>query len=96
MDYELMVCTLEMENSFLQREAHIAQETLAECRAAIPDTPAFDFLAGKTLPECIKAMALSIEEHYRAKRLFARLKGRKVSIEEKRAALPPAMDERGS
>lgn len=31
-------------------------EQLKECRDAIPDTPDFDWLAGKTLPECIEAL----------------------------------------
>lgn len=34
-----------------------SESELSACRHAIPDTPYFNFLAGKTLPECVEAMA---------------------------------------
>lgn len=53
----------------LERDLAEEHETLmqlnteaADARAAIPDTPDFDWLAGKTLPECIAAMALRLSD----------------------------------
>lgn len=40
-------------------------DELAECRAAIPDTPEFDFLAGKSLAECIKALVIALSNSSR-------------------------------